>query len=268
MRQRRLVQRQHPLYSPIALLATLIMLLLLGVALWFSGGRAFSPGELSAVARSGRQSGGVSNHAAVAGDCSQCHEPFAGIAAAGCENCHVAIGQQRQTQTGLHGRLSTSDCTLCHREHLGADHDLFAAAFDQFSQEHHDALFALTGAHATLDCADCHQDEQYAGTPGDCVGCHAEPALHQGLFGTDCARCHTAEGWRPAALTAHTFPLDHGDEGTIACATCHTLTFNAYTCDACHEAAEMAEEHEEEGISAAELVQCAECHPTGLEDEE
>jgi hypothetical protein len=53
----------------------------------------------------------------------------------------------------------------------------------------------------------------------------------------------------------------------IACATCHTTTFTAYTCDACHDRAEMIEEHAEEDIAPAALADCARCHPAGTEDE-
>lgn len=270
MKQQRLVQRQHPLFSPLAGAGTAVLLLLLAVGLWLTGGRAFSPGDLSTSARSPQQSGGFAHHAAFADDCTQCHDPFVGVTAGRCETCHVNIAQQRESETGLHGRLTTPDCAACHSEHQGHDFDLYSAAFDQFSTEHHAALFPLHGQHATLECTDCHQNEQYAGTSATCVGCHAEPDLHKGLLGTDCARCHTPEGWRPALLTDHTFPLDHGDGlpagGQILCATCHTTTFTTYTCDNCHDPAEMIEEHQEEGITPAELTNCIECHPTGEED--
>jgi len=266
MKQQRLVQRHHPLFSPIALLATAVLIILLLILVWQTGGRAFTPGDLSAVARSPQQSGGFPNHAAFSDDCTQCHVAFTGITAVRCETCHVNISQQRESGTGLHGRLATPDCAACHTEHKGHDFDLFNAAFDQFNTELHAAFFPLAGQHATLECTACHQNQQYTDTPTACDGCHAEPDLHKGLLGTDCARCHTPEGWRPAELTMHTFPLDHGKEGQNPCATCHTNTFATFTCDNCHEPAEMVEEHREEGIATAELTNCIECHPTGEKD--
>lgn len=262
-----LAQRHHPFFSPIALLATAVLILGLAFVLWQTGGRAFSPGDLSVSAHSDAQSGGFANHAAFGDDCRQCHEPWVGTTAGRCETCHTAISQQRETGTGLHGRLATPDCALCHSEHQGHDVDLFAAAFEQFTTTHHAALFPLDGQHTALACAACHQNEQYAGTPAQCAGCHAEPDLHKGLLGTDCARCHTTDGWRPAQLTSHTFPLDHGDEGHIACTTCHTATLATFTCDACHNPAEMVEEHREEGLSPLALTNCVECHPTGQKEE-
>ncbi|MCB8966657.1 MAG: hypothetical protein H6660_07145 [Ardenticatenaceae bacterium] len=267
MKQQRLIERHHPLFSPVALVSTLLLLILLGIALWQTGGRAFSPGKLSAVSVSQQQSGGFPDHAAFADDCTQCHTAFTGIEAAGCESCHTTIATQRQEQSGLHGRINATDCAACHKEHRGPEYDLFHAAFDHFSNEHHAALFLLDGAHVDLQCLDCHENDRFIGTDSTCAACHAEPTLHQGLFGTDCAACHTSAGWRPARLARHTFPLDHGGEGEIACATCHTDNLTAYSCDACHAPAEMADEHDELNITPAELNACTACHPTGLEEE-
>lgn len=268
MKQQRLVQRQHPLFSPVALLATAVLILILLLALWRTGGRAFAPGDLSAVARSPQQSGGFASHAAFADACTQCHEPWVGVTAVRCQACHTLISEQRAAAAGLHGRLATDDCTRCHSEHQGRDHDLFSAAFDQFTTDHHDALFPLQGAHAALDCAGCHANAQYAGTPEQCQDCHAEPALHHGLLGIDCVRCHTPTAWRPAQLTLHTFPLDHGDAGQIACAVCHASTFVSYRCDHCHDPAEMVASHQKEEITPAELNNCIACHATGLKEDE
>jgi len=72
----------------------------------------------------------------------------------------------------------------------------------------------------------------------------------------------------PATLRFHDFPLDHGGQGVVECATCHTTTYLAYSCYECHEhqPAEIQEEHLDEGISLNELENCVSCHPTGLED--
>ncbi len=155
-----------------------------------------------------------------------------------------------------HVQTFGADCAGCH------DGTGNMANFD------HARVFVLDGAHAPLACADCHAGQRFQGTPAECAGCHAEPAVHAGVFGLECAACHTTEAWLPAALRAHTFPLDHGEEGLLACATCHTTTYAEYTCFECHEhePQEMAEEHAKEGISAAELTDCAACHPAGQEE--
>jgi hypothetical protein len=150
------------------------------------------------------------------------------------------------------------NCTGCH------DGTGRQAVFD------HSRFFVLDGAHAPLACDACHAGPRFDGTPADCSGCHAEPEMHAGLFGTDCAACHTTGVWVPAALRQHTFPLDHGEQGEVACATCHTADYAGYTCFGCHEHTpdETLREHAEENIPAERLSACAECHPTGEEDDE
>jgi hypothetical protein len=170
-----------------------------------------------------------------------------------CVECHTA-GQPDFTPD--HAGLFGNDCLACHD-----GRDTLVNTFD------HDDFFILDGSHLEVDCAECHTNPILAGTPTDCAGCHEEPAVHAGLFGLDCVRCHTTEAWTPAQLTRHTFPLDHGDEGQIACQTCHTETYAEYTCYNCHEhdPEETAETHIDEGIT--DFEDCVACHPTGQEDE-
>ena len=493
MKQHTLVERHHPIFSPIAIISTLILAGTLSIIVFFTGGRAFNPGELSAVNNSGQPVNGFHTHAEFGGDCTQCHTPFKGIEAERCESCHANVRQERQTGVGLHGRLqSVEQCTTCHLDHRGGEYNLLTVAtanFDhsvtrfslarhdrdydghslacpachtsesdyaisqsacanchedadppfmalhtetyggdclachdgldtmaQFSMEEHAQVFALTGVHQETPCESCHSAGQFEGTPqecaacheepdahqglfstdctechtpdgwqpalmdgqpfehatstgfsldthttnydnqpftcrtchvsqetftfisaqcsechsiaeaqfivdhtaqfgadclachdgtgeivnfdhaqvwplegqhavqectachvnqsyvdtsGECTACHEEPTIHAGLFGLDCANCHTAVAWQPARLRKHIFPLDHGDQGEIACETCHTTTYTQYTCYNCHEhdPAETERKHLEEGISQQELPACANCHPTGREHE-
>jgi mono/diheme cytochrome c family protein len=103
--------------------------------------------------------------------------------------------------------------------------------------------------------------------PHECRACHEEPDVHAERFGLDCSRCHTLEAWQPALLVRHTFLLDHGGEGEIACQTCHTHTYSEHTCYECHE-------HDIDQIRTVHVAEeiddfdyCAECHPTGREGE-
>lgn len=493
MRQHTLVERHHPIFSPVAIISTLILAGTLGIIVFLTGGRAFSPGELSAVNNSGQPVNGFHTHAEFGNDCAQCHQAFVGIVAERCETCHENVGQERQSSVGLHGRLPEADqCATCHLDHRGSEYNLLATAvanFDhsltrfsldwhsrdydgrsldctachvsetdytvsltacaachanenaafmtlhqetygsdclachdgldtmaQFTMEEHAQIFALTGAHQTTACESCHSSGQFEGTPQDCaachaepdahlglfstncsechtpdgwqpaimdgqlfehavstgfslithvtnydnqsftcrtchaaqdsftfnssqcadchakaepqfindhtaqfgndclachdgtgemanfdhaqvwpldgqhaaldctachinqvfvgtasecVACHAEPLIHAGLFGLDCANCHTAVAWQPARLRQHTFPLNHGEQGELACETCHTTTYTEYTCYNCHEhdPAETEREHLEEGISQQEMANCMACHPTGREHE-
>lgn len=262
-----MIPRQHPLLSPIAIISTVILLFGLGMALYMTGGRAFSPGELSAETNISRQSGGFDHHAAFADDCTQCHTPFAGIAEANCLACHTIIDEQIAMSDGLHGNLTNTTCTLCHSEHQGGDFNLVADALITFEPSHHAAFFALDGAHAAVACADCHTGAHYIDTPTDCVNCHAEPDIHAGLFGTTCTNCHTTVGWQPATLTNHTFIIDHGGLTDLPCQACHADTYTAYSCATCHEPSLMADEHDNIVSTSAELAACATCHVTGTEAE-
>jgi hypothetical protein len=183
-------------------------------------------------------------------NCASCHETTLEIVDLNvCTTCHA---QADAVFMAAHAQQFGSACLDCH-DGVDRMHD-----FD------HANFFVLDGRHAEIECAACHA-EQFAGTPTGCVACHAEPSLHAGVFGLQCESCHSTTAWAPASLKAHTFPLDHGEEGLIACETCHTTTYVQYTCDACHDPAEMRAEHSDEGIT--DITNCVECHPTGLEDE-
>ena len=103
--------------------------------------------------------------------------------------------------------------------------------------------------------------------PHECQACHEEPDVHANRFGLNCSRCHTLDAWKPAYLTRHTFYLDHGGEGKLACQTCHADSYATNTCYGCHdhEPGDMEVAHAQEEIY--EFDDCAECHPTGQEDE-
>jgi hypothetical protein len=184
-----------------------------------------------------------------------------------CISCH----------TGSLLELDPGICVQCHTAPMPEFMAAHIAEFgpgcldchdgvDRMANFEHAAVFPLEGAHETLACAACHADQQFAGIPNQCSGCHAEPEIHAGLFGLNCQNCHTAAAWQPAALTSHNFPLDHGDEGEIPCQTCHLSSFTQYTCDECHVPAEMLEEHNKEDIFNI-AGRCTECHPTGLKGE-
>ncbi|MFZ5856906.1 MAG: cytochrome c3 family protein [Chloroflexota bacterium] len=184
-------------------------------------------------------------------DCEDCHKNnvYQGTPS-DCYSCHA--------QDDEHGGKFGTDCAACHTP-SGWE----AATFD-----HSRSNFPLTGAHQQIDCEKCHVNAQFAGTPTTCVACHADPVFHAGLFGTDCASCHTTTAWSPATFNGqHTFPLDHGESGMVSCATCHPSSFTTYTCYGCHEhnEAEVRSEHLDEGIS--NFQNCMECHPTGNEHE-
>lgn len=185
-------------------------------------------------------------------NCGSCHGPdvhtFPPLS---CESCHRSAAPDFMNQ---HVAQFGVSCLSCH------DGSGRLTDFD------HDQVFVLDGRHAEIGCSDCHLDQTFAGTPTTCTGCHTEPAIHAGVFGLECQVCHATSAWSPAALRSHTFPLDHGDQGVIECLVCHSDSYLTYTCDACHDPIEMQEEHVDEDI--LDIVgRCADCHPTGREDE-
>ncbi|MBN1249632.1 MAG: hypothetical protein JXC32_18360 [Anaerolineae bacterium] len=183
--------------------------------------------------------------------CEDCHSDGTYVAeAVDCAGCHM---EENGDSALAHAERYGGDCLLCHD---GEDRML---VFD------HQETYALEGAHADAACEDCHQDRVFAGLAQDCVACHEEPAYHAGQFGTDCARCHGLLAWAPAELTHHTFELAHGVEEAPACTTCHIESYAAYTCEACHAPLLVEDQHGSAGTT--DLTLCAECHPTGSEDE-
>jgi hypothetical protein len=181
-----------------------------------------------------------------------------------CEACHrpELIGEAAvRSDTSLSVRrtflgLSTA-CASCHLdEHRGRVsrrcqecHDL--AAWKPAPRFDHGATrFPLTGRHADVRCAECHQvrravatgpagsrDSSFvdfrAGRPGQragaaasCASCHRSPHREAGRSGR-CEPCHTTRSWfdlpdsvRRFDHTAIGFPL-RGAHAAAACEDCH-----------------------------------------------
>jgi len=189
--------------------------------------------------------------------CTDCHTSEDGFKVSFhlnfCVECHNAdysnFIEEHQIQFGL-------ECLSCH-DGVDRMHD-----FD------HNRFFILDGQHTNPTCETCHIDQVFNGTPSDCVDCHEEPEIHIGYFGLQCENCHSTTAWAPAKMVKHFFPLDHGEDSLIACEVCHATRYTEYTCYGCHghQEGDIIEEHLEEGISQLELVDCAACHPDGLEN--
>jgi len=105
--------------------------------------------------------------------------------------------------------------------------------------------FALTGAHATLDCSTCHVGGRFQGTPASCIACHvkdfngAKDPNHVSLgFPQACSQCHSAATWLGAKFDhASTGFALTGAHATLSCSSCHTggtLTAANTTCVSCH----------------------------------
>ncbi|HVS18236.1 MAG TPA: hypothetical protein VMT18_06520, partial [Planctomycetota bacterium] len=164
-----------------------------------------SPGPLSAAHASAPELQGTEG-------CDACHGVFGSRLADSCGECHVGVVAQVAEGTGLHGALAArgdaADCALCHPEHHGAELELVGeAAFalagfgarEGFAHAHTE--FALTGVHATLECARCHVhadaplppagERRFGELRQSCAACHDDP--HAGRYGAGCAECHGQE---------------------------------------------------------------------------
>lgn len=209
------------------------------------------------------------HHGELTGFSLQLHEvDFTGEAMI-CSDCH----KERRFVREL------VDCVTCHENEDPAFMDTHLASFGDTCLDCHDGfdrmldfdhaeIFALEGAHAELMCEDCHANYNYINVSGECVDCHAEPDIHAGDFGVDCARCHTASDWKTTELKEHRFSLTHGGEEQVDCAVCHPTTYASHDCYACHEAHQsesMVKVHADEGIDKLEA--CVDCHPTGAPGE-
>ena len=217
------------------------------------------------------------HQAAFVGECLACHDgidrygdtfdhnatlfPLTGKhAQAGCAGCHAGARSIAELQS------APQQCYDCHEKddphegQMGENCETchVTDGWEQASFDHDQTGFVLEGEHADLACDECHADLSFGETPKECFGCHAEDDAHGGQFGSDCASCHTPEGWEQAsfdhALTD--FPLTGRHVG-IACTDCHVggvFAGTAKECAACH-----AEPQFHLELFAAS---CEECHST------
>ncbi len=206
--------------------------------------------------------------------CSECHAADSSYheAPVSCGACHEA--------DDVHDGELGDDCGTCHGDETWSD----------FSFDHAATGYALTGAHATTACSDCHQDNRFTDTPRSCNSCHAIDDVHDGTNGTSCHDCHTTSTWRTVDFDhfAETgFPLSDGHSG-IDCGDCHTRedykdTFpngcvdchaadddhqgrNGNDCSSCHDPTEWRNSSFDHADTSFHLVEahanlnCSACH--------
>ena len=195
-------------------------------------------------------------------DCVSCHvgAQFKGTPA-NCYACHVKDYTGATNPNHVSAGFSTS-CSLCH----GADTWL-NAHFD-----HSATKFPLTGAHASVACAQCHVNNQFSGTPTQCQGCHlidfnktANPNHVAAGFPQDCSLCHTTTTWLGAAFDHNktVFPLT-GAHVSLACSQCHVngqFSSTPTPCQGCH-LADFNKTTNPNHTSAGFPQDCSLCHTT------
>jgi hypothetical protein len=180
-------------------------------------------------------------HASLEGNlgCAKCHGKSKGDMDRKCLACHEEIAWEVSGAHGFHGREGKSRCAGCHPDHGGADFKMIAwpdKSPEKF--DHKRTGFALQGKHAAVACEKCHVSAHvaadvaskvkhkggetvWAGLDNNCRTCHED--FHKGSLGTNCAQCHTEQGWRPVQNFDHKktkYPLT-GKHATVTCAACH-----------------------------------------------
>ncbi len=131
--------------------------------------------------------------------------------------------------------------------------------------------FSLSGAHARLDCMDCHQDLRFSFTGSECSDCHMD--VHQGQLGLDCDRCHGSRSFidvvdQRRLHREERFPLS-GAHATAPCESCHPVGMEGIleflgvdsACVACHEA-EYSGAKDPDHVANAFSQDCEFCHST------
>ncbi|MBK8555054.1 MAG: hypothetical protein IPL65_04445 [Lewinellaceae bacterium] len=175
-------------------------------------------------------------HAAIANDCVTCHNGDYNNTPNTCVGCHQQDFNQTTSPDHAAGQFPT-DCATCHNESAWVP-----SSFD------HNSVWPLTGAHVPIanDCALCHIGGDYANTPNTCAGCHQQHydqstnPSHTALgIPTDCATCHTTNGWEPATFPIHdNYFVLNGAHAAAAndCAACHNGDYNntPNSCKGCH----------------------------------
>jgi hypothetical protein len=147
--------------------------------------------------------------------CTQCHiKPVFADAGKQCQDCHADI----------HQRKMGTDCARCHTV-LG-----WNVAVQQVKD--HQNRFPLLGAHAAVQCEDCHKSAavgQFQGLSTACASCHlndyqkaTNPNHVSAKFATTCESCHSFDSWLGAKFDHSTtgFLLTNG-HANVPCASCH-----------------------------------------------
>ena len=156
----------------------------------------------------------------------------------GASDCHK--------RDDVHGSQLDSSCEKCHRED-GA----------MLFRHNRDAKFKIDGAHDPLLCAACHTSITFKPVRSDCFGCHPEPQIHLGRYGTQCERCHSTSTFADtkAIHDVGDFALA-GAHDQLDCGRCHAsgenLRGSGNLCITCHK--------QDDIHGNALSPRCGECH--------
>jgi hypothetical protein len=171
----------------------------------------------------------------VSTQCVQCHgNNNYNLTSGTCWNCHQT--DFNNTKNPPHKSANfPQDCSGCHT----------TTNWDGATFNHTTTGFALTGAHTSAQCAQCHANNNYALTSGACWNCHQtefnntiNPPHKSANFPQDCAGCHTTTNWNGATFNHATTGFELvGVHNSQQCTACHVngnYTLTSAACINCH----------------------------------
>ena len=194
--------------------------------------------------------------------CAQCHvnNNYTTLPTA-CYGCHQADFNGTTNPAHVSGGFPT-DCTLCH-----STSNWTTSTFN------HASVFPLTGAHATLQCVQCHTNNNYSTLPTTCYGCHqadftgtTNPNHVAAAFPTTCDTCHTTTNWTSVTFNHAVYanyPLT-GAHASLTCAQCHTNNNYSSTptaCYSCHQS-DFQGTTNPNHVTSGFPTDCSICHTT------
>lgn len=199
-------------------------------------------------------------HATLA--CTACHinNVYKGTPAA-CYSCHRADFTGTKNPSHIAAGFPT-DCAFCHTTTTWSP-----ATFN------HSTVFPLSGAHATVACAQCHTNNNYTTLPTTCYGCHqsdwngtTNPKHAAAGFPTTCETCHTTINWTNVTFNHAVYanyPLT-GVHATLTCVQCHANNnYNSTptACYSCHQA-DYNGAKSPNHVASGFPTDCSICHTT------
>ena len=198
-------------------------------------------------------------HAHLEGKCGACHTPVRGVEAARCIVCHANDESILQRQpTSFHSNVG--NCKSCHFEHRGRSHRPTQMNHETLSRI---GLAFLEHSGADSEGASIGRQLRYISRMArpaaarvssleallNCLSCHANDDRHFGLFGRDCAECHSTDKWVIPSFR-------HPSPASTDCAQCHQAPPSHYMGHFKMISARVA------GKPRARVDQCFSCHQT------
>jgi hypothetical protein len=198
--------------------------------------------------------------------CTQCHVngQFASTPT-DCASCHIkdfnGTANPNHVQSGF-----PQTCQQCHN----------TASWQNATFDHNSTGFPLTGAHTSVQCAQCHVNNNYNLSTANtaCVSCHlkdfqgtTQPNHVQANFPQTCQQCHSTTSWATGTFDHSTtgFPLT-GAHTSLQCVQCHVngnynLTSANTTCVSCH-VKDYQGTTDPNHVTANFPQTCQQCHST------